>query len=257
MWDELAAFDLQAMFDFIHRQTGKNNCVGHSLGSLTALPSLSEGRFVDKLQSAALLRPIEYLSHMITALVVITAKTFVAEIAMLLGLAEFTLKAKPLADLFQALYDYPGVHYYDLQAALTGKNCCLYGSTVDLFLKNEPQSTSVKNLVHLGHMVCDGVLMYDYGVASSNVIHGGYARPSVHNLSNLPHDLPIFLNYGGQDPLSNESDARYLLESLKLYDAGKLTVQSIEDYAHADFIMGLNAEDKVFGRVLSFFKNQQ
>jgi hypothetical protein len=32
---------------------------------------------------------------------------------------------------------------------IQGKNCCLNASTVDLFLKNEPQSTSTKNMVHL------------------------------------------------------------------------------------------------------------
>lgn len=31
----------------------------------------------------------------------------------------------------------------------SGKNCCLNSSTVDLFLMNEPQSTSTKNMVHL------------------------------------------------------------------------------------------------------------
>lgn len=30
-----------------------------------------------------------------------------------------------------------------------GKNCCLNSSTIDVFLKNEPQSTATKNLVHL------------------------------------------------------------------------------------------------------------
>lgn len=36
-----------------------------------------------------------------------------------------------------------------LKLLIEGKNCCLNSSTVELFLKNEPQSTSVKNMVHL------------------------------------------------------------------------------------------------------------
>ena len=36
-----------------------------------------------------------------------------------------------------------------LKLPIEGKNCCLNVSTVDLFLKNEPQSTSTKNMVHL------------------------------------------------------------------------------------------------------------
>ncbi|XP_030476896.2 triacylglycerol lipase 2 isoform X2 [Syzygium oleosum] len=149
-WDELVAFDLPAVFDFIHGKTGKKiDYVGHSLGTLTVLASLSEGRLVDKLQSAALLSPIAYLSHMTTALGVTAARAFVGEITTLFGLAEFNPKGEPVANFLQALCAYPGVDCYDLLAALTGKNCCLNVSTVDLFLENEPQSTSTRNLVHL------------------------------------------------------------------------------------------------------------
>ncbi|KAI6671389.1 hypothetical protein NL676_006274 [Syzygium grande] len=202
-WDELVAFDLPAVFDFIHGKTGKKiDYVGHSLGTLTVLASLSEGRLVDKLQSAALLSPIAYLSHMTTALGVAAAKAFVGEITTLFGLAEFNPKGEPVANFLQALCAYPGVDCYDLLAALTGKNCCLNVSTVDLFLDNEPQSTSTRNLVHLSQTVRDGVLAkYDYGNPIFNVMHYGGVWPPVYNLSNIPRDLPIFLSYGGRDAL--------------------------------------------------------
>ncbi|KAF8044256.1 hypothetical protein BT93_A2291 [Corymbia citriodora subsp. variegata] len=243
-WDELATFDLPATFDFIHEQTGKKiNYVGHSLGTLTALAALSEGRLVDKMQSAVLLSPIAYISHTTTALVLVMAKDYVGEIAMALGLAD-----DPLPDIFQALCHRPGVDCYDLLVAFTGENCCLNSSTIDLFLKNSPQSTSVKNMVHLSQMVRDGVLAK---------FNHGYPSPPVYNLSNIPHDLPMFLSYGGNDALSDKSDLQFLLDNLKLHDASKLTVQFIEEYGHADFIMGVNAKDKVFGQVLSFFKSHQ
>ncbi|XP_010034663.2 triacylglycerol lipase 2 [Eucalyptus grandis] len=258
-WDELAAFDIPAVFEFIHGQTGKKiDYVGHSLGTLTGLASISEGRLVDKLRSVALLGPVTYLSHMTTPLGVVLAKNSVDQIAMSLGLAEFNLGAKPLADLVQDFCHFPGVDCFNLLAAFTGSNCCLNDSTINLFLKNEPQSSSVKNMVHLGQLFRGGVLAkYDYGNASSNAAHYGDARPLVYNLSNIPRDLPIFLSYGGQDALSDKRDVQQQLESLKLHDAGKLTVQFIEDYAHADFVMGVNAKDIVFGPLLSFFKNQQ
>ncbi|XP_030530939.1 triacylglycerol lipase 2 [Rhodamnia argentea] len=256
-WDELVTFDLPAVFDFIHGQTGKKiDYVGHSLGTLIALASLSEGRLVDELRSAALLSPVAYLSHMTTALGVVAAKAFVGEITTLFGLAEFNPKGEPVANFLQALCANPGVDCYDLLAALTGKNCCLNVSTIDLFLENEPQSTSTKNMVHLAQTVRDGMLAkYNYGIL--NVMHYGDVRPPVYNLSNIPRDLPIFLSYGGRDALSDTWDVQRLLDSLNLHDVGKLTVQYVGDYAHADFIMGVNAKDIVYGQVLSFFKNQQ
>ncbi|XP_027940836.1 triacylglycerol lipase 2 isoform X2 [Vigna unguiculata] len=149
-WDELVSYDLPAIFSYVFSQTGqKINYVGHSLGTLIALASFSEGTLVNQLKSAALLSPIAYLSHMNTALGVIAAKSFVGEVTTLFGLAEFNPKGLPVDAFLKSLCAYPGIDCYDLMTALTGKNCCLNSSTVDLFLMNEPQSTSTKNMVHL------------------------------------------------------------------------------------------------------------
>ncbi|KAL6288234.1 hypothetical protein ACE6H2_012624 [Prunus campanulata] len=258
-WDELVAFDLPAVFDFVYSKTGqKVNYVGHSLGTLFALASLSDGKLVDQMKSAALLSPIAYLSHMNTALGVAAAKAFVGEITTLLGLAEFNPKGEPVAQFLNALCAYPGVDCYDLLEAVTGRNCCLNSSTVDLFLKNEPQSTSTRNMVHLSQTVRDGVLAkYNYGRLDFNLMHYGKFSPPIYNLSNIPHNLPLFLSYGGRDSLSDIRDVELLLDILKLHDVGKLTVQYIKDYAHADFIMGLNAKDIVYNQVTAFFQQQQ
>ncbi|KAJ8749863.1 hypothetical protein K2173_013778 [Erythroxylum novogranatense] len=257
-WDELVIFDLPAVFDYIYDQTGqKMHYVGHSLGTLIALASFSEGLLVDKLKSAALLSPIAYLSHMTTALGDVVARAFVDEITTLFGLAEFNPKGKQVAQFLKALCAYPGVDCYDLLSAITGKNCCLNASTVDLFLKNEPQSTSTKNMVHLAQTVRDGVVAkYNYGTADYNLMHYGEAQPPVCNLSNIPHDLPIFISYGGADGLSDARDVQLLLDNPKFHDVDKLTIQYIKDYAHADFIMGVNAKDIVYNQVVSFFKLQ-
>ncbi|KAF8039982.1 hypothetical protein BT93_B2255 [Corymbia citriodora subsp. variegata] len=242
-WDELAAFDLPAVFDLIHEKTGKKvHYVGHSLGTTIALASLSEGKLVDKLQSVALLSPVAYLTHITTALGIIAARSFLGEL---------------VADFLEALCARPGLDCYDFLTAFSGPNCCLNVSTVDLFLKNYPQSTSMKNLVHLSQTVRDGGLAkYNYEIADFNMEHYGDARPPVYNLSNIPHNVSMFLSYGGQDALADPKDVQLLLDSLKLHDVGKLTVQFVKDYAHMDFLMGLNAKDIVYSQVLSFFKNQ-
>lgn len=263
-WDELAQFDVPAVLDFIHGKTGqKIDYVGHSLGTLVALAALSEGKLVDKLQSAALLSPIAYLSHMTTPLGVVAAKSFSGEMVKSVGMVkfdpkEFDPKGESVANFLQALCDFPGVNCYDSVAAFTGINCCLNDSTVDLFLKTEPQPTSTKTLVHLSQMARYGVLAkYNYGIPGFNVMHYGDVMPPVYNLSNIPRDFPIFLSHGGRDALSDPKDVRHLLDSLKLHDVGKLTVQFVENYAHVDFIMAVNAKDIVYSQVLSFLKNQR
>ncbi|KAG6412645.1 hypothetical protein SASPL_125332 [Salvia splendens] len=254
-WDELVSHDLPSFIDLVFKQTGqKVHYVGHSMGTLIALASFSEGMQVDKIKSAVMLSPIAYLSYMNTAIGVLSAKAFVGEITKVFGLAEFNPKSKIVSTFLRALCVANNVDCYDLMTAFTGKNCCLNASTVDLFLKNEPQSTSTKNLIHMAQTVRDGLLSkYDYGNAPFNMVHYGQAKPPVYNLSRIPPNLPLFLSYGGKDALSDVRDVATLLDSLKLHDVGKLHVQYIKDYAHADFIMGVTAKDLVYNQMISFF----
>ncbi|CAA2966006.1 triacylglycerol lipase 2-like [Olea europaea subsp. europaea] len=258
-WDDLVFHDLPAIIEFVFKQTGqKIHYVGHSMGTLMALASFSEGKLIDKIRSATLLSPIAYLSHMTTTLGVLVARAFVGEITTIFGLAEFNPKGEPVSNFLKALCTDPEVDCYDLLASLTGRNCCLNNSTVELFLKNEPQSTATKNLVHLAQTVRDGILSrYDYGNSDFNEEHYGESKPPIYDLSKIPRDLPIYLSYGGEDALSDVKDVETLLDNLKLHDEDKLHVQYIKDYAHADFIMGETAKDIVYNQIISFFRNQQ
>ncbi|XP_073153777.1 triacylglycerol lipase 2-like [Henckelia pumila] len=255
-WDDLVNHDLPSVMDLVFGYSGqKIHYVGHSLGTLMALASLSEGKHVDKMRSVALLSPIAYLSHMTTVLGAVSAKVFVGEITKLFGLAEFNPKGEPVANFLKVVCADPIVNCYDLLTALTGKNCCLNASTVELFLRNEPQSTSTKNLVHLAQTVRNGILSkYDFGNAKFNLEHYGESTPPVYDLTKIPRDLPLFLSYGGRDALSDVKDVETLLDSLKFHNIQKMHVQYIKDYAHADFIMGINAKEVVYDEVIAFFR---
>ena len=87
-------------------------------------------------------------------------------------------------------------------------------------------------------------------------MHYGDVFPPIYNLSNIPHDLPLFISYGGRDALSDARDVQNLLDNLKFHDVDKLSVQFIKEYAHADYVMGFNAKDFVYNAVISFFNHQ-
>ncbi|KAG9447900.1 hypothetical protein H6P81_014028 [Aristolochia fimbriata] len=258
-WDELVEYDLPATFNFIQHQTGqKINYVGHSMGTLIALASFAEGKLVDQLKSAALLSPIAYLSHMSTHLGLLAARAFVGEVVTWLGIAEFNPKGRAVQNFLSGLCANPGVDCYDMMSSFTGKNCCLNESTVETFLKYEPQSSSTKNMVHLAQTVRDGIIRkFDYGSYDMNVRYYGEGKPPVYNMSNIPNDLPLFLSYGGQDALSDVRDVELLLDNFKFHDGDKLTVQYIKDYAHADFVMGVNAKRIVYDAIVAFFNRQE
>ncbi|CAA6668398.1 unnamed protein product [Spirodela intermedia] len=238
-WDELVAYDLPATVDFVYQRTGqKLDYVGHSLGTLTAMASFSEGRLVDKLRSAALLSPIAFLSHMTTTLGILAARSFLGEIYTWLGIAEFDPTGVAVRYLMKKLCQNPTLNCYDLMTAFTGMNCCLNESTVELYLEYEPQSTSTKNMVHLAQTFRDGALTkFDYGGGEANMRRYGRRSPPAYNLSNIPGELPIFLSYGGRDRLSNTDDF-------------------VADFAHADFVMGTTARRVVYDAVVAFFRRQ-
>ncbi|XP_078166827.1 triacylglycerol lipase 2-like isoform X2 [Carex rostrata] len=253
-WDELVMHDLPSNVDFVYSKTRlKLHYVGHSLGTLVALASLSEGNLVDKLKSAVLLSPVAYLTHMTTPLMILCARAFVGEIlSNLLGVAEFNPKGEIIANFLKAVCTH--IDCYDLMKTITGNNCCLNASTVELFVKYELQPTSTKTMVHLAQTFRGGFLAkYNYQNKEQNMEHYGQSEPPVYNISNVPHDLPLFVGYGGQDSISDGRDVDLLLNDLKFHVTGKLKSHFVKDYAHIDFVMGISAKTMLYNDVISFF----
>ncbi|KAK1297573.1 Triacylglycerol lipase 2 [Acorus calamus] len=174
-----------------------------------------------------------------------------------LGIYEFDPNGAAVNKLLKDLCSQPGIDCYDLMTAFTGENCCLNSSTVDVFLQYEPQSTSTKNMIHLAQMIRDGTIaMYDYGDDDNNQRHYGQPTPPAYDMSSIPDDLPMFFGYGGSDALSVPEDVELLLGNLKSHQAEKLVVQYRDDYAHADFVMAVNALEVVYDPLMAFFKLQ-
>lgn len=96
--------------------------------------------------------------------------------------------------------------------------------------------------------------MYDYGNEEDNMKHYKQSTPPVYNMKSIPKDFPLFLSYGEKDSLSDPTDVGVLLQNLKDHDGDKLTVLSVENYAHLDFVEGVNANKLVYHPIMAFFK---
>ncbi|EMS64647.1 Triacylglycerol lipase 2 [Triticum urartu] len=168
-----------------------------------------------------------------------------------------------------------------------GPDCCLNASTVCNFLQHATQSTSIKNLIHMSQskdhnqklkkafycsnlrsrtdfllLVClqlviryEGVRRYDYGNAKENMKHYSQPSPPLYNLSSIPTHVPMFLTHGGQDFLGDVPDTRHLLKTLvRTHDSDNMEVLYVPDYAHADFVIGYNAPQLVYGPMVDFLQ---
>ena len=96
--------------------------------------------------------------------------------------------------------------------------------------------------------------MIDYGNANENMKQYGQPGPPIYDMSSIPNEVPLFLSYGGKDELSDVNDVNILLDKLKDHEQDELVVQLVEDYAHMDFVMGVNASKAVYDPLMSFFR---
>lgn len=256
-WDELVTYELPATVQYVHDQTGqKLHYVGHSLGTLVALAAFSQDKQVDVLRSAGLLSPIAYLGQVFSALAIAATKFDVAQKMYEAAYYEFDLQSSTVTKALDLVCKEPGINCFDLMTTFTGQNCCLNSSNTALFLENEPQPSATKNMVHISQMIRGGkVAMFDYGDGNidGNNKHYGQPTPPVYDMTSIPNEFPLFLSYGGADALSDSKDVQLLLDSLKNHDQDKLVVQYHADYAHADFVMAVNANQLVYDPLVAFF----
>ncbi|XP_024313889.1 triacylglycerol lipase 2 isoform X3 [Brachypodium distachyon] len=257
-WDEIAAYDLPSVLELVYNHTGgqKVHYIGHSLGTLIILAAFSEHKVLHLVRSAVLLCPIAYLSRTKSKLTRLAAEIFLAEAFHFLGYHEFNPVGPVAHEILIQVCGNPEIDCYDLFSAVAGPDCCLNTSTTCAFLQHAPQSTSIKNLVHLSQMVRhQGIRRYDYGNAKDNMKHYNQPRPPLYNLSSIPTHVPMFLTHGGQDFLGDVPDTRHLLRTLvRSHDSDNIEVLYVPDYAHADFVIGFNAPQLVYAPMVDFFQ---
>ena len=99
--------------------------------------------------------------------------------------------------------------------------------------------------------------MYDYGNADDNNQHYGQPTPPIYDMSSIPNDLPLFFANGGADALSDVNDVQLLHDDLKDHDADKMVFQYQDNYAHADYVMAVNAKQVVYDPLMAFFRLHQ
>ncbi|KAJ0112812.1 hypothetical protein Patl1_01930 [Pistacia atlantica] len=91
-WDEMVAYDLTAMFQYVYKKTGqKLHYVAHSQGTLMALAALSKNQLLDMWRSASLLAPISYMGQITSQFVRVAAECMLAEESFWLHLGEFNI----------------------------------------------------------------------------------------------------------------------------------------------------------------------
>ncbi|KAL6011318.1 hypothetical protein ACLOJK_001764 [Asimina triloba] len=245
-WDDLVDYELPALIDEVSSQTGqKVHYVGHSMGTLIALASFSQGKLVDKIRSAALLCPIAYLHSITTMIGRLAAISFLTENFprdVLIGSIPTTNYA-----FFHALKHHCKNFIQLGHAKNVLINACMNRNAMLSFLENVCKAPGVDCTDLLDGYTAirkEGVRKFDYESIEGNLEHYGQIEPPVYDMSSIPTSFPLFIGYGGNDALADPTDVARLLQDLHSHDKDMLAVKYVEDYAHGDFMMATNAKDQ-------------
>ncbi|XP_059077369.1 triacylglycerol lipase 1 isoform X2 [Cryptomeria japonica] len=252
-WEELAAYDLPAMIEFVYSVTGsKVYYVGHSQGTIMGLAAFTQSEVTNMIGAAALLSPISYLDHITSTFARTAVNMHLDEMMISMGIHQINFRTKvglQLVDYVCALED---SKCGNLLTSITGPNCCFNNSRVDFYLQYEPHPSSTKNLKHLFQMIRKGTFeKFDYGLWG-NIKHYGSFTPIPYDLSRIPKSFPLWMAYGGNDALADIVDFNRTLSELKCDPE----LVYLESYGHLDFIYSVQAKEDLYDSMVKFFRSQ-
>ncbi|WOG85707.1 hypothetical protein DCAR_0104898 [Daucus carota subsp. sativus] len=254
-FDELGKYDLHASIKFVYEETGqKVHYAGHSLGTTMFTVAALEWDIEKMMKSATLICPVIYLNHVTNIIGSIGAHAYLAEKNK--GKIDFfvtELIMPPLGVIEYSICNTPGVNCFSFLVDLvTGPNCCLNASAINIFLKNLPQPSSMRTFEQLAQGCRTGVFSkYDYGNPATNLEHYGVPEAPVYDIRKIPKKFPLLLCYGGNDQLASPADVRRVRSELMDHNIHNLF---IEEFSHIDFVNGMTSKDVLYPDVVEFMR---
>jgi pimeloyl-ACP methyl ester carboxylesterase len=251
-WSDMAAYDMPAQISHVLAVTNhsKLSYIGHSEGTIQAFAALIEQpALAQQLHLYVALAPVAYVSNVESLILQAMAKLKVDDLFTLLGAKEFYLPNV----LHQLL---PGVcrtlpkwcnFVNDL---LSGPTTYLNVSRLSYYLIYEPNPTSVKNMIHWAQSVRKGTFArFDYGT-QGNMQHYNQPTAPAYEFQYFPANLPVALFAGGQDYLADPTDVQFMIAQLP----GTPMVHIEPNYAHLDPLLGTNANQRIYPRILDLLQ---
>lgn len=248
--DDLVAYDLPEMLEFVSDATGKQILyVGYSEGAMAAFAGFTNSEMANLVKKAGMLSPVAYLNHVTSPLIQAAAWLYIDRVELSDGDYEFSLSGVQGSATIQSLCRRTRSNCMDLSSLVTGPSCCTNKSMTAYYNKYQ-QSTSTKNLAQMAQLLRSGRFgKYDYGLVG-NLANYLTLTPPSYDLSAIPRHLPFFLAHGGRDMLADEEDVRHLAELLP----GYVKILKMPNYNHGDFILGTSAHSDVYPHLLEFFR---
>ncbi|XP_063162238.1 lipase member M-like [Candoia aspera] len=253
-FDEMAKYDLPAVLNFILQKTGQQQLyyVGYSQGAAIAFIAFSTmPELAQKIKMFFALAPvtrIKYAKSSIVKLLNLPERFLQA----LLGKREFLpqkwLVRKILATfcgrrLFTSVCGNIFFH-------LSGYNMRnINMSRINIYVARSPAGTSVQNILHWSQTFRCGLFKgFDWGDEMKNKKKHNQFTPPLYKVDDMT--VPTAVWTGAKDLLSDPKDITILLPQIKHLVSHK----SIPEWAHLDFIWGLDAPQRMYNEIIDLMK---
>uniref|UniRef100_A0A8C5TDC9 AB hydrolase-1 domain-containing protein n=1 Tax=Malurus cyaneus samueli TaxID=2593467 RepID=A0A8C5TDC9_9PASS len=224
-FDEMAKFDLPAAINFILEKTGQEKLyyIGYSQGTTTAFIAFSTmPELAQKIKLYFALAPVTAIKY---------AK---GPATKLLYLPEKVLR---VCDIL--------VSFHILVCSTGRRECSLnifFQNRINVYIAQTSAGTSVQNIIHWSQFA---LLPWTF---ISVLLHVFQTIPPLYNVEEMT--VPTAVWTGGQDLLADPKDAAILLSKIKKLIYHK----NIPEWAHLDFIWGLDAPLQVYNEIIDLMK---
>nr|XP_048294617.1 tear acid lipase-like protein [Myodes glareolus] len=250
-YDQHIKYDLPATIDFIVKKTEQKQIyyVGHSQGTLIAFGAFSTNpQLAQKIKLSFLLAPVATVKYVSGPIRAITSLGTTLTKVLFGEKDVFSSSDAKYFVEFLCQRETAGAACNDVLTLLFGydpKN--LNESRLDVYAGQAPAGTSVQTLLHYAQGVRTGVFQaYDWGSPFLNMLHYNQRTPPPYKVNDMK--VPTAMWSGGKDILADPIDVRHLEANI----SNLIYYKKIADYNHMDFVIGLNARDKVFDEIVAF-----